>query len=74
MFFFSGVVFPVANLPAYLRPVAEIFPLTHSVRIVREVARGRLTTLSAIDVGAILLFTLVAGFFPSEGSRRRLIQ
>jgi lipooligosaccharide transport system permease protein len=74
MFFFSGVVFPVSNLPAYLQPVAEIFPLTHSVRIVREIARGRLTVLSAVDVGAILLFTLVAAFFAIRRLRRRLIQ
>jgi lipooligosaccharide transport system permease protein len=74
MFFFSGVVFPVANLPSYLQPVAEIFPLTHSVRIVREIARGRLTSLAAIDIGAIALFTLAAAFFAIRRLRRRLIQ
>jgi hypothetical protein len=41
---------------------------------VREVARGRLTALSAVDVAAILLFTLVAGFFAIRRLRRRLIQ
>jgi lipooligosaccharide transport system permease protein len=74
MFFFSGVVFPVANLPAVLRPIAEIFPLTHSVRIVREIARGQLTAMAAVDAGAILLFILLAGFFAIRRLRRRLIQ
>ena len=39
MFFFSGVVFPISNLPAYIRPFAEIIPLTHSVRLTRAILR-----------------------------------
>lgn len=74
MFFFSGVIFPVTNLPPVLRPVAEIFPLTHSVRIAREIARGQLTGMAGIDVAAIALFTLLAGFFAIRRLRRRLIQ
>jgi len=74
MFFFSGVVFPVANLPPVLRPVAEIFPLTHAVRISREIARGQITGLAGIDVAAIALFTVGAGFFAIRRLRRRLIQ
>ncbi len=74
MFFFSGVVFPLANLPSVLRPVAEIFPLTHSVRMAREIARGQLTGQAGIDLAFIALFTLVAGFFAIRRLRRRLIQ
>ena len=35
MFFFSGIVFPLTDLPPYLQTIAEFFPLTHSVNIVR---------------------------------------
>jgi len=37
MFFFSGVVFPIDNLPAAVRPFAQVIPLTHSVKLVRAV-------------------------------------
>jgi ABC-type polysaccharide/polyol phosphate export permease len=74
MFFFSGVVFPLANLPPVLRPIAEIFPLTHSVRMAREIARGQITGLFGIDLACIALFTVVMGFFAIRRLRRRLIQ
>ena len=35
MFFFSGVIFPLSDLPLFIRPFAELFPLTHGARIVR---------------------------------------
>jgi lipooligosaccharide transport system permease protein len=74
MFFFSGVVFPLSNLPPFLRPIAEIFPLTHAVRMAREIARGQLTTWFPIDLGCIAVFTVVMGFFAIRRLRRRLIQ
>ena len=74
MFFFSGVVFPLSNLPPILRPVAEIFPLTHSVRMAREIARGQLTGLFLVDLGCIALFTGIFGVFAIRRLRRRLIQ
>ena len=73
MFFFSGVVFPLSNLPAVLRPVAEIFPLTHSVRAAREIATGRLTSYFLLDLGCIALFVALAGVFGIRRLRRRLI-
>ncbi|TFG62117.1 MAG: ABC transporter, partial [Spirochaetales bacterium] len=42
MFFFTGVVFPIENLPRWLQIVAEFFPLTHPVRITRALAVGTL--------------------------------
>jgi lipooligosaccharide transport system permease protein len=74
MFFFAGVVFPLANLPAVLRPVAEIFPLTHSVRMARELSTGQLTPNLALDFACILAFTLVFGYFGIRRLTRKLIQ
>ncbi len=74
MFFFSGVVFPLSNLPAVLQPISEIFPLTHSVRMAREIARGALTPLFGVDLACIALFTAVFGFVAIRRLRRRLIQ
>ncbi len=74
MFFFSGVVFPLDNLPPFLRPIAEIFPLTHSVRMVRLLDTGRVTGQVGIDLLAIAGFIVVAGFFAIRRLKRKLIQ
>jgi lipooligosaccharide transport system permease protein len=73
-FFFAGVVFPLANLPPALRPVAEIFPLTHAVRMARSLDLGRLDGTLALDFLCILGFTVVAGFFAIRRLKRKLIQ
>ncbi len=74
MFFFSGVVFPIANLPPILRPAAEIFPLTHSVRMARELGLGPVTFQSAVDLLVIAAFTAAAGYFAIRRLTRKLIQ
>jgi lipooligosaccharide transport system permease protein len=74
MFFFSGVVFPLDNLPPIIRPVAEVFPLTHSVRMVRLLDRGRLTGQVGIDLLFIAGFTVLAGLFAIRRLKRKLIQ
>jgi hypothetical protein len=40
----------------------------------REIARGQLTGLFAIDLGCIALFIVVMGFFAIRRLRRKLIQ
>ena len=70
----AGVVFPLSNLPAALRPVAEIFPLTHSVRMARELSTGQLTPNLALDIACIVAFTLVFGYFGTRRLTRKLIQ
>ncbi len=74
MFFFSGVVFPIDNLPPAVRPVAEIFPLTHSVRMVRLLDRGLLTGQTGIDLAFIAVVTCLAGWLAIGRLKQRLIQ
>lgn len=74
MFFFSGVMFPLENLPSVLQPVAEVFPLTHSVRMARALDFGRMTGQLGIDVLCILCFMGVTGFFAIRRLKRKLIQ
>ena len=73
MFFFSGVVFPVDNLPEIIRPVAEIVPLTHSVRIMRSVCDTDYRAVLLWDAAYIILFTLIVGFFAVRRLKKRLI-
>ncbi len=73
MFFFSGVVFPVENLPVFVRPLAEIVPLTHSVRLVRAVCVNDYKPILLFDFLYIVVFILVVGFFAIRRLKTRLI-
>lgn len=73
MFFFSGVVFPVNDLPKYVRPVAEIMPLTHAVRLSRAVCAGDYTPVLWGSVVYIVVFTAIFGAMAIRRLRRRLI-
>jgi lipooligosaccharide transport system permease protein len=74
MFFFSGVVFPVNNLPRVLQPVAEIIPLTHSVRLVRALCTMRFETGLLLDLLYCLIITTVVGYFAIQRLKKRMIQ
>ena len=73
MFFFSGVVFPVSDLPSYVRFVAEIVPLTHAVRLSRAVCASHYTPALLGSVAYIVLFTAVFGAMAIRRLRRRLV-
>jgi lipooligosaccharide transport system permease protein len=73
MFFFSGVVFPIENLPAFARPPAEIVPLTHSVRLIRAVCTNHYGPILLFDLLYIVGFILVVGFFAIRRLRKRLV-
>ncbi len=73
MFFFSGVVFPIRNLPAFIRPVAELVPLTHSVRLVRAVCTSNYELTLLLDMIYIIAFIFLIGFLAIHRLRKRLV-
>lgn len=73
MFFFSGVVFPVETLPYYVRPLAELVPLTHSVRLVRAVCQNTYSPILLLDLLYIAAFIVAVGFFAVHRLRKRLV-
>ena len=73
MFFFSGIVFPVSNLPASIRPVAEIVPLTHSVRIMRSICDSHYGSFLLWDGLYIVAFTLIVGSLAIKRLKKRLV-
>jgi len=73
MFFFSGAVFPVSNLPDYIRPLAEIFPLTHSVRLARAACTHHYPPYLLLDLLYIIAFTLIIGYFAVKRLKKRLV-
>jgi lipooligosaccharide transport system permease protein len=72
MFFFSGVVFPVSSLPKGIQPLAELFPMTHSVRLVRVFSTLRFEPLLLMDLLYCIVVTAVAGYFAIKRLRVRL--
>lgn len=74
MFFFSGVVFPLDNLPASLRFFAEVIPLTHVVRLARAFCvPGMMYPGLLWDLIYSILFIWVFGVLASKGMKKRLI-
>lgn len=74
MFFFSGVIFPLNNLPPTLRWFAEFFPLTHCVRITRSFDLGTFSPVLIADFLYIVSFTFVVGWFAIGRLRGKLIK
>jgi lipooligosaccharide transport system permease protein len=74
MFFFSGVVFPIENLPPALRIIAEFFPLTHVVRPTRALCLGDYSPVLFLDFLFIVVFTLFSVWPAIYRIERRLIK
>ena len=74
MFFFSGVIFPIENLPPVLRVAAEFFPLTHSVRPARALILGDFSAVIFYDLSALALFTVLTGWPAIGRLRKRMIK
>jgi len=74
MFFFSGVVFPLENLPKVLQYVAEAIPLTHVVRMARAFCiPGGLNSYLLFDLLYSVVFTVFTGWLALRGLKKRMI-
>ena len=73
MFFFAGIVFPISNLPAAIRPIAELVPLTHSVRLARAVCTNGYYWMLLADLAYIIVFIFVMGILSVRRLKKRLI-
>jgi lipooligosaccharide transport system permease protein len=73
MFFFSGIFFPLASLPAPVRAVAWALPLAHAVRITRALALGPLHWELVVHAGVLAAYFAVAFHFAVRWMTRRLV-
>ncbi len=73
MFFFSGVVFPIENLPAFIQPISHLIPLTHSVKLVRAVCTETYSYSLLLNIVFIILFTLIMGTLAVIRLKKRMI-
>ncbi len=74
MFFFSGVVFPLSQLPGGLQWFAELVPLTHPTRLVRNLCNGRYDCILLLDLAYILAFILLFGMLAVRRLQKRMIR
>lgn len=74
MFFFSGAVFPLENLPKSMQYVAETIPLTHVVRMARAFCvPNQLGTYLLGDLLYCLVFIVLTGWLAVRGLSKRMI-
>jgi lipooligosaccharide transport system permease protein len=74
MLLFSGVYFPVDQMPAWLESVANLLPLKHAIDIARPLMLGRVPDAIALHVLVILAYAFVAYWVAMALTRRRLLK
>jgi ABC-2 type transport system permease protein len=55
----SGLFFPIAVLPPWLRAAARVMPMTYAVSLLRGVWRGDALSSHLWDIGVLALFGVV---------------
>jgi lipooligosaccharide transport system permease protein len=74
LFLFSGIFFPIEQLPPVLRPVAWLTPLWHGVDANRELALGSPDLARVgLHVLVLLAFVAVGGWLALRAFHRRLV-
>jgi lipooligosaccharide transport system permease protein len=74
LFLFSGTFFPISQLPAVLRVLAELTPLWHGVQLARDATLGRMSLGADPGHAAYLLVWIVVGTaLARRGLRRRMV-
>jgi lipooligosaccharide transport system permease protein len=73
LFLFSGVFFPVTQLPGVLRVVAYLTPLWHGVVVCRELCLGRIQFLPDLGHLGYLVLWLLGGCLLARGAYRRAL-
>lgn len=72
MYLFSGIFFPLDNMPAWLQAAAWVSPLFHLVEVVRALILGAPSWLTLAHLGWIVALTALVWGLPSRVLRRRL--
>lgn len=73
MFFFSGIVFPLSDLPEALQWAAFAFPLTHPTEIIRAFCLNSFSTGLWFNLLYIIIFIILFGYMSIKRLRKLLI-
>ena len=75
LFLFSGVFFPVTELPTFLQPIAFVTPLWNGVSLARGIAIGNIDApLALYNLGVLFVYCAVGLVAASRTFPRRLVQ
>jgi len=74
MLLFSGVYFPVEQMPAWLQAVSAALPLSHAIDIARPLMLGNVPSGVALHVAVLLAYSAVAYYMALLLTRRRLLK
>jgi lipooligosaccharide transport system permease protein len=72
MFMLSGVFFPIDQLPAIVRDLAWLLPLTHAVNVIRPAAMGQYSISFIYDILWMAAFTFIFYAVAAVLMKRRL--
>ena len=73
MFLFSGIFFPIEQLPAIVRIIAWFTPLVHCVNISRGLVLGTAEPWLLIDLAWILIFSALILAIAIQSVRKRVV-
>lgn len=74
MLLFSGVYFPVEQMPAWLATIAGTLPLKHAIDIARPLMLGNIPDSIATHVAVLIAYAAVSYYIALVLTRRRLLK
>ena len=74
MLLFSGVYFPVDQMPAWLASAANLLPLKHAIDLARPLMTGQVPGNIALHVAVLLAYAVIAYYVALVLTRRRLLK
>jgi lipooligosaccharide transport system permease protein len=74
LFLFSATFFPLEQLPAALRYLAQATPLVHVVLLMRSLTLGSFHPVqNLVDLGYLVVLSIIGWRFANEAFKRRLV-
>jgi lipooligosaccharide transport system permease protein len=74
MLLFSGVYFPIDQMPAALASVANVLPLKHAIDIARPLMMGRVPSDILVHIAVLAAYAAVAYYVALVLTRKRLLK
>jgi lipooligosaccharide transport system permease protein len=74
MLLLSGVFFPVDQMPATLRAIAAVLPLSHAIDIARPLLAGRILENILLHLAVLAAYAGTTYYLALVLTRRRLLK
>jgi lipooligosaccharide transport system permease protein len=74
MFLFSGIFFPLDNMPSWVQTVSLVFPLTHAVNLARGIVHGAAPGTLALEAAWLVLLGVILLWIALSRIRRMYVQ